>query len=67
MCIGDSITDGFGIPGSYRTFFYNGIFKKGQKIKMIGSKSKRNKYIQMSLQEKIFTMMMIILLILDIL
>ena len=45
MCIGDSITDGVRIPGSYRKFFYNGLTKKGYRIKMIGSKSgKRNKY-----------------------
>ena len=39
MCIGDSITDGYGIPGSYRKFLYNGLIKKGYKINMIGSKS----------------------------
>ena len=25
MCVGDSITDGFGIPGSYRKFLYHGL------------------------------------------
>ena len=39
MCIGDSITDGFGNPGSYRKFLYNGLTKKGYSIDMIGSKS----------------------------
>ena len=29
MCIGDSITDGFGLEGSYRKFLYNGFVKKG--------------------------------------
>ena len=39
MCVGDSITDGFGIPGSYRKFLYNGLVKKGYTIDMVGSKS----------------------------
>ena len=39
MCIGDSITDGFGIEGSYRKFLYNGLTKKGYNINMIGSKN----------------------------
>ena len=38
MCIGDSITFGYKVPGSYRKFLYNGLTKKGYKIKMIGSK-----------------------------
>ena len=42
MCIGDSITDGYGIPGSYRKFLYHGLTKKGYKIKMVGSKSRRS-------------------------
>ena len=39
MCIGDSITDGFGIDGSYRKFLYNGLTKKGYNINMVGSKN----------------------------
>ena len=38
MCVGDSITDGYGTPGSYRKFLYNGLVKKGFKIDMVGSK-----------------------------
>ncbi|HAE51689.1 MAG TPA: hypothetical protein DCG30_00340 [Ruminococcus sp.] len=39
MCIGDSITDGYGIAGSYRKFLYNGLTEKGYNIDMIGSKT----------------------------
>ena len=39
MCIGDSITDGFGIPGAYRKFLYNGLIQKKYNIDMVGSKS----------------------------
>lgn len=39
MCIGDSITDGYGISGSYRKFLYNELTKKGYSIDMTGSKS----------------------------
>ena len=39
MCVGDSITDGYGIPGSYRKFLYHGLTQKGYNIDMIGSKS----------------------------
>lgn len=39
MCVGDSITDGFGIEGSYRKFLYNELIKKGYNINMIGSKN----------------------------
>lgn len=39
MCIGDSITDGYGTAGSYRKFLYNGLTKKGYTIDMVGSKS----------------------------
>ena len=39
MCIGDSITDGYGTPGSYRKFLYYGLTKKGYSIDMIGAKS----------------------------
>jgi lysophospholipase L1-like esterase len=42
MCIGDSITDGFGIAGSYRKFLFDGLTKKNYKIDMIGSKSGYN-------------------------
>ena len=38
--IGDSITDGFGLEGSYRKFLYNGLVKKGyNNINMIGAKN----------------------------
>ena len=40
MCIGDSITDGYNVPGSYRKFLYHGLIKKGYKIKMIWTKNK---------------------------
>ena len=39
MCIGDSITFGKGMPGSYRKFLYNNLVKKGYKIKMVGVNS----------------------------
>ena len=39
MCIGDSITDGYGVPGSYRKFLYHSLTEKGFKIDMVGSKS----------------------------
>lgn len=39
MCVGDSITDGYGIPGSYRKFLYHGLTQKGYNIDMVGSKS----------------------------
>ena len=39
MWIGDSITDGFGNPGSYRKFLYNGLTQKGYSIDMVGSKA----------------------------
>ena len=38
MCIGDSITFGYKVPGSYRKFLYNGLIKKKHNITMIGSK-----------------------------
>ena len=38
MCIGDSITDGYGVAGSYRKFLYHGLTQKGYKIDMVGSK-----------------------------
>ena len=38
MWVGDSITDGYGIPGSYRKFLYHGLTQKGYNIDMIGSK-----------------------------
>ena len=45
MCIGDSITYGHGMPGSYRKFLYNNLIKKGYKIKMVGAKdNKMEKY-----------------------
>ena len=38
MAIGDSITDGYGVDGSYRKFLYNGLAKNGIKADMVGSK-----------------------------
>ena len=38
MSIGDSITDGYGVDGSYRKFLYNGLAEKGIKVDMVGSK-----------------------------
>lgn len=38
MCVGDSITDGFGTDGSYRKFIYQGLTEKGYKIDMVGAK-----------------------------
>ena len=60
MCIGDSITDGFGIEGSYRKFLYNGLTKKGYNINMIGSKNGGGSTTLMKKQEKFLNMMMII-------
>lgn len=39
MCIGDSITDGYGVAGSYRKFIYHELTKKGYDIDMVGTKS----------------------------
>ena len=39
MAIGDSITDGYGISGSYRKYLYHELTKKGYSIDMVGSKS----------------------------
>ena len=44
MCIGDSITDGYGIQGSYRKFLYHGLTQKGYKIDMVGSKKGYSTY-----------------------
>ncbi len=38
MCIGDSITDGYGINGSYRKFLYNNLTEMGYTIDMVGAK-----------------------------
>lgn len=38
MAIGDSITDGYGVAGSYRKYLYNELTKKGYNIDMVGSK-----------------------------
>ena len=38
MVIGDSITDGYGIAGSYRKYLFNELTKKGYNIDMVGSK-----------------------------
>ena len=40
MCMGDSITFGSGMPGSYRKFLYNNLIKKGYNIKMVWAKDK---------------------------
>ncbi|MBQ9899153.1 MAG: hypothetical protein IJM44_06850 [Ruminococcus sp.] len=39
MCIGDSITDGYGVNGSYRKFLYHGLTEAGYSIDMVGSKT----------------------------
>ncbi len=36
LCIGDSITDGYGIAGSYRKFLYHELTEAGYSIDMIG-------------------------------
>ena len=41
MCIGDSITFGDRMPGSYRKFLYNNLITKGYKIKMVGAKDNK--------------------------
>ena len=41
MCIGDSITFGDRMPGSYRKFLYNNLINKGYKIKMVGAKDQK--------------------------
>ncbi|WP_028519017.1 SGNH/GDSL hydrolase family protein [Ruminococcus flavefaciens] len=38
MAIGDSITDGYGVAGSYRKYLYNELTKKGYSVDMVGSK-----------------------------
>ncbi len=38
MCIGDSITDGYGTAGSYRKFLCHGLAVKGFSVDMTGSK-----------------------------
>jgi len=38
MSIGDSITDGYGIGGSYRKFLYHGLTEKGISVDMVGAK-----------------------------
>ena len=37
MAIGDSITDGYGVAGSYRKYLYDELRKKGYSIDMVGS------------------------------
>lgn len=45
MCMGDSITFGHKMPGSYRKFLYHNLLLKGHKIKMVGAKdNKISKY-----------------------
>ena len=41
MCIGDSITYGYKMPGSYRKFLYNNLLSKGHKIKMVGAQDQK--------------------------
>lgn len=36
MCIGDSITDGYGTDGSYRKFLYHNLTEAGYSIDMVG-------------------------------
>lgn len=36
MSIGDSITDGYGVDGSYRKFLYHNLTEKGYSIDMVG-------------------------------
>ena len=38
MCIGDSITDGYGVGGSYRKFLYHNLTEAGYSIDMVGAK-----------------------------
>ena len=38
MAIGDSITDGYGVGGSYRKFLYHELTEQGLKVDMVGSK-----------------------------
>ena len=45
MCLGDSITLGHRMPGSYRKFLYHNLITKGYKIKMVGAiNQKKEKY-----------------------
>ena len=60
MCVGDSITDGYGIPGSYRKFLYHGLTQKGYNIDMIALNQEGLQNIQMKQLEKAGNMMMII-------
>ena len=41
MCMGDSITFGHRMPGSYRKFLYHNLISKGYKIKMVGAQDKK--------------------------
>ena len=41
MCMGDSITFGYRVPGSYRKFLYHNLISKGYKIKMIGAQNNK--------------------------
>lgn len=41
MCIGDSITDDFNTPGTYRKFIYHGLKQKGYLIDMVGSRGSK--------------------------
>ena len=38
MCIGDSITDGYGVAGSYRKFLYHDLTEAGFSVDMLGAK-----------------------------
>jgi len=41
MCMGDSITFGYRVPGSYRKFLYHNLISKGYKIKMVGAQNNK--------------------------
>lgn len=41
MCMGDSITFGHRVPGSYRKFLYHNLISKGYKIKMVGAQNNK--------------------------
>lgn len=45
MCIGDSITDGYGIAGSYRKFLYHGLTEDGYSVEMTGDSSENQGYL----------------------
>ena len=44
MCIGDSITDGYGTAGSYRKFLYHGLTENGYSVEMTGDSGENGTY-----------------------